>query len=452
MTNLGGTSCKTQADEVTISHIWATAINELLGPDVDGGHAGRIQRPTIYININSKGRSLDMIDRLYDFIRFNFAIFPGVFKYKSADFLNEYYLYRNSRHGFVSILLNSVVYLVFSFYVRFRAHRVSGRWVKNAKWRRWSTVVGIRYFTDPNDLAMFNIRTRKQLSDLYRRFEHIGCGRFIDDKMASDPTLFHDKFAFAQFCEEHGIPHPQIFAYVHDGKLDSFRRFDDQQVLIAKPTYGTGGNGVFEVNLEHAARLGDDGLRRFIGRIIDDPSRPYILQQRVYPSSDVAELAIDCLPTARVTTMLNERGEPEVVTSVMRFASQPGTVADNAHLGGLMAAIDPDSGELSAARYRSRQGEFAVHPFNSAQIQGKTLERWAEIKDVALRAHREFLKSFVQIGWDIGLAEQPLVLEINARPDLALAQRASNTLIGSSRYGELISHHISRRISELQAA
>lgn len=392
-----------------------------------------------------------MISRIYDYLRFNFSIFPGIRQHNAAEFLSEYYEFRKSNQGLIDTILNSIVFLFFCIYVRLRSRQVSGHWLKNDRWRRWSAKVGIRHFTDPNDLAMFDITSRKQLSDLYRRFEHIGCGRFIDDKMATDPTLFHDKFAFARFCQQHSIPHPQVFAHIHDGKLDSFQRFDDQQVLIAKPTYGTGGNGVFEVNLEEAALLGDDGLRRFIGRIIDDPARPYILQERIYPSPDVAELAIDSLPTARVTTMLNEQGEPEIVTSVMRFASVPGAVADNAHLGGLMAAIDVDSGELSAAKYRSRQGEFAVHPFNSTQIKGKVLERWAEIKETALQAHRNFLDSFIQIGWDIGLAEQPVVLEINARPDLALAQRASDTLIGGTRYGDLIAHHVSRRISELQA-
>ena len=268
--------------------------------------------------------------------------------------------------------------------------------------------------------------------------------------MAIDPTLFHDKYAFSQFCIEHGIPHPLIFAHIHDGQLDVVRPFHDQPTLVAKPTYGSGGRGVFEIDLRQALRLGDPGRRRLIEGLVSGYSHPYILQERIYPSEDIAELALDGLPTARVTTMLNEQGVPELVTSVMRFPSRPDIVADNAHLGGLMAAIDGVSGELSVARYRSRQGEFAIHPFNSSQILGRRLERWTAIKQLALQAHQKFLSNFVQIGWDIGQADRLVVLEINARPDLALAQRASNQLVGNTRYGELIAHHVARRIAEIE--
>ena len=393
-----------------------------------------------------------MINTVYDYIRFKFSIFPGINKYKSAHFLREYYDFRQGRQGLLRIALNCIVYGLFGFYVGFRSYQVAARWEKSARWRRWSASVGARHFTDPNDLAMFNIKKRKELFYTYRRFEHIGCGRFIDEKMASDPTLFHDKFAFARFCSEHGIPHPRVFAHIHDGQLDSDCSFDDQQVVVAKPTYGTGGKGVFEINLEDAALLGDEGHRRLIERMISGHPGPYILQERIYPTSDIADLAIDGLPTARVTTMLNERGEPEIVTSVMRFPTQTETIADNAHLGGPMSAIDIETGELSRARYRSRPGEISNHPLNSSKILGRRLTKWHEIKQIALDAHKNFLHDFVQIGWDIGLADQPVVLEINARPDLAIAQRASNELIGHSRYGELISFHISKRIAQLQRA
>jgi hypothetical protein len=162
---------------------------------------------------------------------------------------------------------------------------------------------------------------------------------------------------------------------------------------------------------------------------------------------EVADLTAGALPTVRVSTCLDEQGEPEVVGAVFRMAIGSNRTVDNLHAGGIAAGVDLETGTLSAASnlgMDARLGWLDRHPDTDADIVGRTLPLWEEIKTLATQAHRAF-DDRVIVGWDIGVTDEgPLVVEGNSSPDLDIVQRFGEPAC-VSRLGELLAWHLKQR-------
>jgi hypothetical protein len=92
----------------------------------------------------------------------------------------------------------------------------------------------------------------------------------------------------------------------------------------------------------------------------------------------------------------------------------------------------------------SRLGWLDRHPDTGAEIVGRALPQWKEIKALAIQAHRAF-DDRVIVGWDIGVTEQgPLVVEGNSSPDLDIVQRFGQPAC-ATRLGSLLARHLKQR-------
>jgi hypothetical protein len=169
-----------------------------------------------------------------------------------------------------------------------------------------------------------------------------------------------------------------------------------------------------------------------------------LVQKRIAPHSELADLTSGALPTIRVTTCLNEDGEPEVVGAVFRMAIGGNRIVDNLHAGGIAANVGLDDGALSSASnlgMDAKLGWLDRHPDTNARIIGRVLPLWNETKALAMRAHRSFADR-VLVGWDIAITDDgPVIVEGNSSPDLDILQRFGAPVC-SSRFGELLAWHL----------
>jgi hypothetical protein len=172
-----------------------------------------------------------------------------------------------------------------------------------------------------------------------------------------------------------------------------------------------------------------------------------IVQKRIAPHAALADLTTGALPTVRITTCLNERGEPEVVGGVFRMAIGGNRTVDNLHAGGIASNVSLDDGTLSRASdlgMNARLGWLDRHPDTNAPVAGRALPMWSETKALAIRAHRVFADR-VLVGWDIAMTDDgPVIVEGNSSPDLDILQRFG-VPICSSRFGDLLAWHLRDR-------
>lgn len=259
-------------------------------------------------------------------------------------------------------------------------------------------------------------------------------------------TELNDKKIFADFCGENGIECVPYLLYLDGSECPSSLPDCD---LFVKPASGRGGRGAERWDRGSAGHYvgadGQVGAEKLLQHLQDRAERCAILvQRRVEPHSELAELTSGALPTIRVTTCLNERREPEVVSGVFRMAVGGNRTVDNLHAGGIAANVGLDDGVLSIASnlgMDAKLGWLERHPDTNAPIVGRTLPLWDETKALAIRAHRSFADR-VLVGWDIAITDEgPVIVEGNSSPDLDILQRFG-TPVCRSRFGDLLAWHL----------
>ncbi len=395
---------------------------------------------------------LGLRHRLYDLLRLNFALFPGIRQARSATFLQPHYAHRAARQGLPRIAFNALVFVAFQTWLPFRTRAVARKWGHDRIWEKRTLQICRSRFVDPNDIALFRIEQAGQLDDYVRRFEHIPLGRAMAHAESDHSALLIDKLHFYQTCNAGNLPHPEVIAYDAAGLLRLDAKPNAGETLFVKPACGSGGRGAIEIELpadgDPVAHLQTivAGLRQ---REKGWDKQCWIIQRRLQPHPQLRALCGPVLPTARLITMLDERGRPEIVSTVLRFPARFDAIVDNIGLGGLSAPIDADSGELGAGCAGMRPGEYREHPESGAAIEGCTIPFWPDIRELVERCHANHFSDHVMVGWDVAIADTgPALLEANARPSIILAQRATRKPVGPTRMGQLMAFHLEARRQE----
>ncbi|GMM94466.1 sugar-transfer associated ATP-grasp domain-containing protein [Qipengyuania sp. MTN3-11] len=378
--------------------------------------------------------------RLYDLLRLNFAIYPGVIDYRAADFLHPLYEARKRRQGPIRLAVNVLVAGFWWFWVPVRAPNIARRWNKDRRWVAEATRLAREWFYDPNDLAMWSIVENGGLRTHQRRFEQSAVIRAMESAETDHSAEMIDKIRFQQRCEALELPIPRHAATLRDGAVE----WHDRSIrhCLGKPVRGSGGYGI-EVFEASRLRDGDvpESLRQ--GEIL--------VQERLRPHAELRPITFGVLATARIVTLLDEALSPEIVWAGLRFAGRPEAIVDNGHQGGFGALIDISSGEMGMGMVIHDPPEFARHPVSGAPILGRIPPDWPETRELVLKAHRQLAPRQVIVGWDIGLSDHgPVLIEANQRPAVRMTQRLSGKGIGATRYGELVEFHLRRTADRME--
>jgi glutathione synthase/RimK-type ligase-like ATP-grasp enzyme len=384
---------------------------------------------------------------LYNFayyLKKRFAIYPGQLEPVSAGFLADHYRARRKARGPVRAGLDWLIGAGFRAWVPFRANTVAKRFGLDRAWAKQASKIGRERFADPNDIALFRIQSADELDQWMRRYEAAGISKLINPANWRADCVLADKVAFARRCAEHGIAHPALLATV-EGDVPTILELPQIAEIVLKPNVGEGGSGVQVLDVPEAARADSAAFAAFLAPHTKGLRGTWLVQQRLINHPDMSDIAINALATVRMTTVFDEHGAPEVVTSVLRFPSKADSRVDNIKAGGLMAPIDPATGTLGAACLGRGIEEFERHPISGAAIAGRVLPNWDEAVALAQRAHREAFREYTLVGWDVALtADGPVILEGNGKPCLIVAQRAPRKGLGATRFGELVRYHLER--------
>lgn len=369
-----------------------------------------------------------------------YALFPGVIRPVSGHFLADHYARRARARGPLRVAFDAAIGLGFHAWIPFRARKVRRRFGLSKAWENSAIATARARFADPNDLALFRIDEADALDAYIRRFEDAALNKLINPLGWTRECALADKARFYERCEQAGLPHPKTIAQGNASGWTVHHSPVEAGDLLIKPARGEGGRGV--AFLDPPA---PDQIAPWLTAAFTNRSGNWIIQQRVMTHSALRDLALGALSTARITTILNERGEPEPVSAVLRLASDPNAQVDNMKAGGLLTPIDLTTGALGLACKGYGGGDYARHPVTDALIEGRIVPWWDEAKRLAMDAHAGAFADYALIGWDVGLcADGPILIEGNAKPGVLMPQRACRKGLGGGRYGELLAWHLAR--------
>jgi len=246
-----------------------------------------------------------------------------------------------------------------------------------------------------------------------------------------DYELVDDKLETKAFAIEAGVTVPKLIATVeYNGQIKSIQTIlKGQRDFVVKPARGSGGGGILvadgvdENGLRKASgkRMTWDEVRFHFSNILTgmyslgggDGRDVAVVEERLYPHSIFKTLAFSGVPDVRVIVF---RGIP--VMAMLRLPTSESDGKANLHTGGVGAGIHLATGVTAYAVQHNKQIE--KHPDFLTQLTGLQLPQW----DDALRLATDIARAIPlgYVGVDIVIDEQrgPTLLELNARPGIAV--------------------------------
>lgn len=149
----------------------------------------------------------------------------------------------------------------------------------------------------------------------------------------------------------------------------------------------------------------------------------WFLSPSIKQHPDLDAIFPNATNTARIITMRNpDTGEVEVFFAVLRLGTSSTVPVDNGSRGGLVAKVDLETGELSAARSLWSTEVCATHPDTGAQIQGATVPDWQKARDEVVRL--ALLFPYLQfVAWDVLVTSNgPCIIEANTSSGVNILQ------------------------------
>ncbi len=250
--------------------------------------------------------------------------------------------------------------------------------------------------------------------------------------------LVDDKLKTKKLAQNYGIPAPKLhFVIREQHRLRTIeQRLHNLSGFAIKPAKGSGGKGILVIVAREdgkfittsGASLGIDHIKRHISNILAGlyslAGTPdvAIIEELIEFSNLFRNYSYQGVPDIRVVVF---QGYP--VMAMLRLATRASNGKANLHQGAVGVGLDICSGtSLKAVQFSV---PMFVHPDTGSTLEHISIPRWDEILMLAARCYD--MTGLGYIGADIVLdgAGNPLLLELNARPGLAIQSANGHGLL-----------------------
>jgi alpha-L-glutamate ligase-like protein len=241
--------------------------------------------------------------------------------------------------------------------------------------------------------------------------------------------LVDDKARTKELAAKAGIAFPELYGLIKsDVEIRSFHKIiEGKQKFVVKPAHGSGGNGILVIRSVRAGRyfrangtfLDELGMEHHLSNILSGMyslgGRPdQVLIERCVEFDPIFdEVTFQGVPDIRTIVF---RGYP--VAAMVRLPTRRSDGKANLHQGAVGAGIDLKTGKTTHAILAGQP--VTHHPDTGHVLEGIQIPGWRNL--LTLAAHCYDVVPLGYLGVDIVLDRDfgPLVLELNARPGLAI--------------------------------
>lgn len=257
--------------------------------------------------------------------------------------------------------------------------------------------------------------------------------RNIDFTIRHNPRrlypLVDNKLRTKALCIRSGIPVPRLLAKAeHHFELDALmRRIDDLEDFVMKPARGAMGNGIVVITGRDQDTFMRTGTRRHsrgdlkfhAASIIsglyalggnDDMA---MVEERLQVHEALQDVVYDGVPDIRVIVY---RGYP--IMAMARLPTKASSGRANLHQGAIGVGIDMSRGIMQSAVQRNHS--LSTHPDTQQTLLGRRLPEFDEILRIAVAAAETTGLGYLGADVVVDARRGPLILELNARPGLAI--------------------------------
>jgi alpha-L-glutamate ligase-like protein len=238
-----------------------------------------------------------------------------------------------------------------------------------------------------------------------------------------------DKLLTKRLCAAAGIPIPRLLAVAthHFAVRALPSQLEQERSFVLKPARGAMGNGVLVILDRDGDRLVRPGrvtmpmsdlqyhAASTISGLYSLGGQPDVamVEERLEVHPELAEIAEHGVPDVRVIVFL---GIP--VMAMTRLPTRRSSGRANLHQGAVGVGIDLARGRTVHALLRSLP--VTHHPDTGRELLGRPIPEFERILEIAVRACDESGLGYVGADLVVDPRRGPVVLELNARPGLAV--------------------------------
>jgi alpha-L-glutamate ligase-like protein len=298
-------------------------------------------------------------------------------------------------------------------------------------------------------LGLFEIARRLRGKGL------MGIGqRNADYVLRYNPRKFYprvdDKLITKQLALDAGLPVPELYAVVREEhEIEELHaKIAGREQFVVKPAHGSGGDGILVIT----GRRGDKYRRSngaFMSRDEFDHHLSNMLSGLFSLGGQPDHILVEyCVQFDPIFDNVSYKGVPDIriisflgypVMAMIRLPTRLSDGKANLHQGAIGVGIDIPTGITKRGVWGTEP--VKEHPDTEHSIIGLTIPRWDELLLIGAKAYE--LSQLGYVGVDIVLDRNrgPLILELNARPGLAIQIANGNGLL-----------HRLRRVQEIEEA
>ena len=252
--------------------------------------------------------------------------------------------------------------------------------------------------------------------------------------------LVDDKVQTKNLAIKNGVKTPRLIGVIeHQYEVSNILKMvKGWKEFVVKPSHGSGGKGVLVIRdytedtftLPSGRKIEYNDLYQHISNILsglfslggkDDVA---VLEELVHFSSIFSEYSYQGIPDVRVIVY---KGYP--IMAMMRLATKESGGRANLHQGAVGVGLAVNDGHALCAVLHNKPVE--IHPDTGAVLKNLEVPLWREHLLIAAKAYD--MTGLGYLGADIVLDKEkgPMMLELNARPGLAI-QIANNAGLKSA--------------------
>jgi alpha-L-glutamate ligase-like protein len=242
-------------------------------------------------------------------------------------------------------------------------------------------------------------------------------------------SLVDDKLQTKALAEREGLSVPETYAVIRSPRDSTVieKTLADRPSFVIKPTRGSGGKGILVIdgreNGKYVKPSGStvtgDEIRHHVSNILaglyslGGQRDRALVEYRVLPAKVLTNISYQGAPDIRIVML---HGYP--VMAMLRAATKESDGRANLHQGALGIGIDLATGRTVRAVHYGKP--LTVHPDVGTPLIGVQMPEWDKILDIAVTCQE--MTGLGYLGVDLMIDETigPLMIEVNARPGLAI--------------------------------
>ena len=238
-----------------------------------------------------------------------------------------------------------------------------------------------------------------------------------------------DKVLTKRLSQEHRIPTPPLYHVLHHhGDLSGLKStLRNLHEFVVKPARGTGGSGILLI-VDRAAHgflqstgesISHEDLTYHIGSILsgiyslEGLEDKALIEALIHPHPVFDPITYRGVSDIRIIVY---RGVP--VMSMVRLPTKASDGKANLHRGAIAAGISISTGVTLTAVHRSRI--ITRHPDTDHPVDGIQVPYWKQMLRMAAQSFEMTGLGYIGVDLIIDREQGPLLLEMNARPGLAI--------------------------------